>query len=56
MSAWVKKPNEETSLMRDAVEQYGLMPELAFDLETLRSISGYIYDTDFSKEHGHTNP
>ncbi len=53
MSAWVKKPNEETSLMRDAIEQYSLMPELAFDLETLQSISGYIYDTDFSQEHEH---
>ncbi len=54
MSTWVEHPKEETSLMHDAIEKHGLMPELAFDIETLRSISSYIYDTDFSKIHeGH---
>ncbi len=54
MSTWVYTPDEKSSVMLDAIEKYGLMPELAFDVETLRSISAYIYDTDFSKKHeGH---
>ena len=54
MATWVEHPREETSLMHDAIDKHGLMPELAFDIETLRSIASYIYDTDFSKKHeGH---
>lgn len=49
MATWVKKPTLEGSLMHDAVEKYGLMPELAYDKETLRIISEYIYETDFTK-------
>ena len=51
MAKWVHQPKEETSLMPDAVEEYGLMPDLAFDLETLKSISAYIYATDFAQQH-----
>ena len=47
MSKWVKKPNEETSIMQYAVKKYGLMPELAFEMETLQEITSYIYNTDF---------
>ncbi|MGB5963959.1 MAG: cytochrome C, partial [Sulfurimonadaceae bacterium] len=54
MSTWVQHPNEETSIMRDAIEKHELMPELAFDLETLKTIAAYIYETDFTKKHeGH---
>lgn len=57
MSTWVKHPKEETSLMHDAIEKHELMPELAFDLETLKTISAYIYETDFTKKHeGHKGP
>lgn len=49
MSEWVKKPSNEGSLMHDAVKKHGLMPELGFDIQTLMDISGYIYDTDFTK-------
>ncbi|MFA6193172.1 MAG: cytochrome C [Sulfurimonas sp.] len=52
MSAWVHKPKEETSIMLEAVNKHGLMPELGFDLDTLRTISAYIYETDFSKKNG----
>ncbi len=56
MSTWVQHPNEETSIMRDAIDKHELMPELGFDLETLQIISAYIYETDFTKEHsGHHN-
>ena len=54
MSHWVNKPNAQTSIMQGAIKKYELMPELGFDLSTLREISAYIYDTDFAKEHeGH---
>jgi cytochrome c551/c552 len=50
MSIWVQHPKKETSIMRDAIDKYELMPELGFDLETLKEISKYIYKTDFSNE------
>ena len=54
MATWVHKPKAETSLMHDAIDKYELMPELGFDLPTLREISAYIYEVDFSKRHeGH---
>ena len=49
MSVWVKNPNIETSLMHDAIKKYEIMPELGFDLNTLKDISQYIYETDFKK-------
>ena len=45
----VLKPNEHTSIMSDAIQKYELMPEIGYDLTTLKEISEYIYDTDFSK-------
>ena len=54
MSQWVKKPKRESSIMLDAIDKYSLMPELAFDIEALKEISTYIYETDFTKKHeGH---
>jgi len=54
MSEWVSHPNAAHSIMQDAVEKYGLMPELAFEKDVLQEISSYIYETDFSKLHaGH---
>lgn len=50
MSQWVKKPSNEGSLMHDAVKKHGLMPELGFDEDALKSISAYIYETDFVEE------
>lgn len=52
MSEWVRNPNKETSLMHDAIKKHGLMPDLGFDEETLRDISAYIYETDFTKRGG----
>ena len=49
MSTWVKNPNVERSLMDDAIKKYELMPELGFDLNTLKDISQYIYETDFKQ-------
>jgi len=50
MSTWVLKPNAKTSLMSKAIKKYELMPEMAYDRETLQEISEYIYETDFLNE------
>jgi hypothetical protein len=54
MITWVQHPNSKGSLMSDSIEKYGLMPELGFDISTLKQISKYIYEADFTKQHeGH---
>lgn len=54
MSKWVTHPNEEGSLMIDAIKKYKLMPLLGYEKSTLQIIAEYIYVTDFTKEHeGH---
>jgi len=54
MSKWVEHPDEQKSIMQNAIKKYDLMPELAFEKSTLELISEYIYETDFSKVHeGH---
>ncbi len=51
MAEWVHKPNEERSIMQDAIDKYGLMPNLAFEKDVLQDIAEYIYETDFTKQH-----
>ena len=54
MSLWVANPDPKTSIMLQAIEKHGLMPQLGFDMETLKDITEFIYDTDFTKKHeGH---
>ena len=50
MSTWVQTPNEEGSLMIDMIDKYELMPDLAYDKETLKIIAEYIFDSDLDKE------
>ena len=52
MSKWVQNPCKETSLMHDSIKKHGLMPHLGYDIDTLRDISAYIYETDFKKRGG----
>ena len=47
MSKWVVHPNPETSIMLDAIKKHHLMPELGYDIETIKQITSYIYETDF---------
>lgn len=47
MSTWVYEPNMTTSIMKDAIDKYGLMPLLSYDKATLEEISAYIYETQF---------
>ncbi|WP_226966457.1 cytochrome C [Sulfurimonas sediminis] len=51
MTEWVHKPNEERSIMQDAIDKYELMPNLAFEKDVLQDIAAYIYETDFTKQH-----
>ena len=51
MSEWVLKPEESKSIMSDAIDKYEIMPELGYDLDTLKEITKYIYETDFAKKH-----
>jgi cytochrome c551/c552 len=44
LATWVKHPKKETSIMHDAIEKYELMPELAFDKESLEIIAEYLYE------------
>jgi cytochrome c551/c552 len=55
LSEWVHKPSEEHSIMLDAIKKHGLMPQLAYEKDVLREIAGYIYETDFTKEHNGFN-
>ena len=43
MSAFVLNPSEQKSLMHDKIEKYGLMPQLAFEEQSVRDIALYIY-------------
>lgn len=49
MSIFALHPKAELSIMHYAIEKYGLMPELGYEIEVLREISEYIYETDFKK-------
>jgi cytochrome c551/c552 len=52
MSEWVIDPNEEGSLMRDAIKKHGLMPQLGFDKDTLKDFTEYLYETDVKNRGG----
>ena len=43
MSKFVLKPSNQTSLMNDKIEKYGLMPQLIFEKKSVQSIASYIY-------------
>lgn len=49
MSTWILRPSEKMSIMQHSIDEFGLMPELAYDEYTLKEIAKYIYKTDFSK-------
>lgn len=49
MTNWVYEPEEDTAFMPNAIDKYGLMPNLHYDQQMLEDISIYIFETDFSK-------
>ena len=55
LSEWVHKPSKEHSIMQDAIEKHGVMPQLAYEKDVLKEIATYIYKTDFTKIHNGFN-
>ncbi len=49
LSEWVSNPSAERSIMQDAIKKHKLMPQLAYEKNTLEDIATYIYETDFKK-------
>jgi len=49
MSFWVKNPQPENALMRDATKDLGVMPHLNYDEKSILEIVNYIYSTEISK-------
>jgi len=43
MSNWVVSPNEETALMHDMIDKFGIMPTLVFEKSTVEEIAKAIY-------------
>lgn len=54
LTTWVHKPSTTNSIMQDAIQKHGLMPELAYDKTVLNDIAAYIYDTNFTKSRSVT--
>lgn len=48
VSAYVVQPSERKSLMRGAVRNFGLMPELGVSEEDARAVAEFLYATDFT--------
>jgi len=46
LAKWVFKPNEESAKLPEAIKKYKLMPYLSIDLDTLKKIATYIYESD----------
>ena len=44
MSIWVLNPDAKTSIMQDMISDYGLMPQLGYDKDTLEKIAAFIYE------------
>jgi len=49
MSDWVKNPQLENVLMRDAAKDKGVMPHLNYDEKSISEIVNYIYNTEMPK-------
>ena len=47
MTLFVIHPNEDMSIMRDAVQKYKIMPILGYEESVINEIAAYIYETDF---------
>ncbi len=46
---WVQNPNEEEALMRGAVREFKVMPNLPLDTEILQKIASYMYENDMEE-------
>ncbi|MFB9053835.1 c-type cytochrome [Formosa undariae] len=49
MQTWIKIPNEKNVKMYGAVNQFGIMPKLAFPEASIAQIAEYMYDFDIEQ-------
>lgn len=49
MTDWVKNPQSEKVLMRDAAIEKGVMPHLNYDEKDIVQIVNYLYETEMTK-------
>ncbi|HMB41021.1 MAG TPA: hypothetical protein VKM37_03515 [Balneolaceae bacterium] len=52
ISAWVKEPNADYSIMPGAMNRFGLMPPMMINDEDLRLIAEYLFEVDLPEFRG----
>jgi len=50
--SWVKKPEEDKSLIKMAVKKFNLMPKIPVSSEDVEKIATYIYEGEMDKPKG----
>jgi len=55
ISAWVKEPNADNSIMPGALNRFGLMPPMMMNEDDVKLIADYLFDTDLPDFRGHGN-
>lgn len=53
ISAWVKEPNADYSIMPGALNRFGLMPPMVINDEDVKLIANYLYSADLPNFRGH---
>lgn len=51
LTEFMTEPSLENSLMKDAIDQYGLMPKMNFSEEDLKHIASYVYQSTIENEN-----
>lgn len=55
ITAWVKNPGTDRSMMPGALNRFGLMPPMMIEDEDLKLIAEYLYDADLPDFRGQGN-
>lgn len=45
---FTSNPNEENALMTEAIQKFGVMPQMSYDKDDLQLLANYIYEDDFT--------
>ena len=46
MSQWISNPNKQKAKLKDAVQKFHLMPNLAIEKEILKEITAYLFECE----------
>jgi len=49
---FTNNPNEENALMIEAIQKFGVMPQMSYNKKDLQTITDYIYEGDFTHPAG----